>query len=374
MSGLSWISYNSNGSLDAGYNSPTQLYNNSVTFFTSPPAQIANGLLSTLQLNSGSFGDDNPPFSTFSLGPTDNIAIKFSGYFCPNKSGTWTIYLGPGITTPCDDFGILFLGEPNTTITPDVTYSSDSNVPSSTLPFIRNIYNSPSNSKSVTVQAGKTYPILIYYNQGRYGYNFGLGFSFNGGSLITDFSAIVNTTNTPSPPEPITCFKEDTKILTDKGYVPVQDLRKGDLVKTLLHNYVAIVMIGKKEIYHPATKARIKDQLYKCSNNKYPEIFEDLIITGCHSILVDEFSSEKERERSIEVNTDIFLTDNNYRLPACVDERASVYETEGTYNIYHFALEHDDYYMNYGVYANGLLVETCSKRYVKEVANMTLIE
>jgi hypothetical protein len=134
-------------------------------------------------------------------------------------------------------------------------------------------------------------------------------------------------------------------------------------------------MIGKKQIYHEASKIRIKDQLYKCSQTEYPEIFEDLIITGCHSILIDEFFSEEQREKTIEFNNNrVFITDDNYRLPACFDERASVYETAGTYTIYHLALENDDYYMNYGIYANGLLVETCSKRYLKEISNMILIE
>ena len=50
------------------------------------------------------------------------------------------------------------------------------------------------------------------------------------------------------------------------------------------------------------------------------------------------------------------------------------YETLGSYIIYHFALENDNYYNNYGIYANGLLVETCSKRYLKELSKMTLIE
>ena len=54
------------------------------------------------------------------------------------------------------------------------------------------------------------------------------------------------------------------------------------------------------------------------------------------------------------------------RLPACVDERAKIYEIEGTHTVYHLALEHDDYYMNYGVYANGLLVETSSNRMMEE--------
>ena len=132
-------------------------------------------------------------------------------------------------------------------------------------------------------------------------------------------------------------------------------------------------MIGKKQIYHIASSERIKDQLYKCSPTQYPEVFEPLIITGCHSILVEDFDSEEQREKVIQVNGDTFITDDKYRLPACADHRASVYETAGNYTIYHLALENDDYYMNYGIYANGLLVETCSKRYLKELSNMELI-
>ena len=172
----------------------------------------------------------------------------------------------------------------------------------------------------------------------------------------------------------VPCFKEDTKILTDKGYILIKDLRKGDLVKTIKHDYVAINMIGKREIYHPASSERIKDQLYKCSKSEYPEIIEDLVITGCHCILVDNFTNDEQKQKVIEINKKIYITDNKYRLPACADLRASVYETSGSYTIYHLALENDNYYMNYGIYANGLLVETCSKRYLKELSNMTLIE
>jgi len=173
---------------------------------------------------------------------------------------------------------------------------------------------------------------------------------------------------------PIVCFKEDTKILTDKGYLPIQNLRKGDLIQTLNNGYKPIDMIGKRDISHQAIVERIKDQLYKYSQTEYPEVFEDLVITGCHSILVEDFVNEEQKEKAIETLGQLYLTDNKYRLPACADLQASVYENPGTYTIYHLALEHDDYYMNYGIYANGLLVETCSKRYLKELSNMKLIE
>ena len=155
--------------------------------------------------------------------------------------------------------------------------------------------------------------------------------------------------------------------------MPIENLKKGDLVKTLNNDYVPIFMLGKRSMHHPASKERIKDQLYKCNQLNYPELFEDLIVTGCHSILVNDFVDNEQKEKTIEVNGNIYETDDMYRLPACVDNRSSVYEVEGNYTIYHLALENENYYYNYGIYANGLLVETCSKRYLTELSNMMLI-
>jgi hypothetical protein len=171
----------------------------------------------------------------------------------------------------------------------------------------------------------------------------------------------------PPPPIPIIlCFKEDSKILTRDGYVPVQTLNPGDFVKTVNDGYIRIHKISKREVKHEAQECRIKNQLYKCSTSDFSEVFEDLVITGCHSILVDDFADEKQKSRVIEINGDTYVTDNKYRLPACVDYRTSVYETPGTYTVYHIALEHEDEYMNYGIYANGLLVESCSKIHIKD--------
>lgn len=173
---------------------------------------------------------------------------------------------------------------------------------------------------------------------------------------------------------PITCFKDGSLILTDKGYKPIQDLRPGHLVKTFVNGYVPIDMIGKRNIVHNALDERIKDQLYELSPDKYLEVFEPLVLTGCHSILVEEYEDEDQKQKTIEVNGNTYITDDRYRLPACADLRASVYENPGTYTVYHLALENEDYYMNYGIYANGLLVETCSKRMLKEISGMELIK
>ena len=196
------------------------------------------------------------------------------------------------------------------------------------------------------------------------------------GTTITDYQAYFQGFGfADASPNEAPCFKEDTKILTDKGYLCIQDLRKGDLVKTLNHNYLPIVMIGKRDLYHHGKKERIRDQLYKCRKEEYPEIFEDLIITGGHSILIDDYFSEEQKERSLEfIHAVDELIDNKIRLLAFIDERASVYDKPGNYTIYHLALENDDDNMNCGIYANGLLVEACSKNYLKEHSNMILID
>lgn len=174
-------------------------------------------------------------------------------------------------------------------------------------------------------------------------------------------------------PEPTICFLEDSKILTDKGYILIQDLKKGDLIKTLVNGYIPIYKIGKKDFLQTNTKERKPDKLYKYSIDIIPELIEDLIITGCHCILVDDFLNEKERNKTKEVNGDIYITDNKYRLPACVDERSTIYEKLGKNIVYHIALENSDDYMNYGIYANGLLVESCSKWSLENKSNMTFL-
>ena len=133
-------------------------------------------------------------------------------------------------------------------------------------------------------------------------------------------------------------------------------------------------MICKTEIYHNALKERNKDQLYKCTKENYPEILEDLVITGSHCILINNFKNKKQLKDTLKIHGMIFITENKYRLPVCVDDRSEVYEKKGLYTIYHLTLDNDNDYLNYGIYANGLLVETCSKIQLKEFSNMTLIE
>ena len=174
----------------------------------------------------------------------------------------------------------------------------------------------------------------------------------------------------PSAP----CFLEGSTILCQEDgvekYIPVEQLKSGTLVKTSLNGYKPVVLIGKGIIENPGDNERTENRLYKCSTSKYPQLKDDLYITGCHSIL--EFPiTEKQKEDTIKHLGKLFVTDKKYRLMACVDERAEPGNSKGIYTIWHFALENNDEKMNYGIYANGgLLVETCNINFLKKKSNM----
>ena len=198
----------------------------------------------------------------------------------------------------------------------------------------------------------------------------------NGDTLNSDLeynSYLLYPAVLPSVP----CFLEGTTILCEidgvEKYVPVEQLKNGTLVKTSLNGYKPIVLIGNGPIENPGDNERTENRLYQCSTSKYPQLKEDLYITGHHAILETSIT-KKQKDDTIEHFGKLFITDKKYRLIACVDERAEPWNSKGSYTVWHFALENTDEYMNYGVYANGgLLVESCSIRFLKKKSNMVFV-
>jgi hypothetical protein len=79
------------------------------------------------------------------------------------------------------------------------------------------------------------------------------------------------------------------------------------------------------------------------------------------------------REQLIENMGDVFSTENLYRVQAWMDDRAEPFNDDSTVTVWHLALENKNIYHNYGVWANGLLVETCSIVYLTKISNMELM-
>jgi hypothetical protein len=161
--------------------------------------------------------------------------------------------------------------------------------------------------------------------------------------------------------EPI-CFNYGTKILcmkdNDEVDIEIQNLKKGDLVKTLRNGYLPVNVVGKSICYNPKNNDRIKSRMYILKKNKFEDLKEDLVLTGCHSLLTLDLDRETY-DNIKKVNGDVYVTDNMYRLPVYFNSKSEPYvDNYGDIVVYNVALG-DNERVNYGIYANGLLVETC---------------
>ena len=245
-------------------------------------------------------------------------------------------------------------------------------------------------------------------NQIAYGYGWVLGSIGSGSIGGTTTWRVASWSNSGSPPSGVysngfdlsvfgnygyyvypntPCFLEGSEILClDHGievYRPIESLRSGMLVKTATSGYKAVDRVGHSSFQnpswghfassanpHPSPHERIEERLYRLTPEKYPALKKDLVLTGCHSILVDHLT-DAEKEETVKRLGQIYVTEGKYRLMAVIDSRAEPYVSEKEeVTIWHLSLEHHDPKMNYGVYANGLLVETCSMNFMQNRSNL----
>jgi len=162
------------------------------------------------------------------------------------------------------------------------------------------------------------------------------------------------------------CFNKGTKILclnsnSEEEYVAIENLKKGGLVKTLLHGYKKLDLIAtNKLINNPNTKTNC---MYILEATETNGLTEDLILTGGHGLMVDKLSDE-EQEIQKKMGFEQ-MVNGKHLLLACVSNDFKKVKNTNIHTYYHFILENDgdDNNDRYGVYANGVLVETPAKSF-----------
>jgi len=156
------------------------------------------------------------------------------------------------------------------------------------------------------------------------------------------------------------CFHKGTTILclnaelTDE-YIPVESLKVGDLVKTYKHGYRRIAVMLSYHMRNDSTT--FGKSLHRM--NKTDTMTADLILTGWHSILVDDLGDyEKENTKRF---GEVQIIDGKYLLLCAISRDFTMLEDTDDHSVYHFCLDGDgDENARYGVYANGVLCETPS--------------
>jgi hypothetical protein len=179
-------------------------------------------------------------------------------------------------------------------------------------------------------------------------------------TLPNNYLEPFDVTSIPDP----SCFNEGTKILClnkhfEEEYIPIENLRKGHLVKSFKHGYRKIDLIGKNPMIN--NPEIFNACMYKMQKTDQNGLIEDLIVTGGHAILVDDLSEHKEENDKIFGTT--HMIDDKYLLLCAVSKDFKKLDHINLYTYYHFTLENngnDD--ERYGVWANGILTETPSKK------------
>ena len=174
--------------------------------------------------------------------------------------------------------------------------------------------------------------------------------SLDGNRAIVGTSAGIYYTSSPL------CYEANTLILTvendEEVYKKVSELKVGDLVKTYKQGNKMIKYI-KSFNYKPLNKEKDLDFLYKMKEN-------NIILTGGHSILVDELTAE-ETLNNAKYGFSQMIEDKTLLL-ACSSDKFERVDDDLEYELWHFTLENDDVTGHYGVYINdGILSESCSE-------------
>jgi hypothetical protein len=186
-------------------------------------------------------------------------------------------------------------------------------------------------------------------------------YNLSANKSLIGLTHIIFTIHSISDPS---CFNEGTKILClnnnlEEEYIPIENLRKGDFVKSYKHGYRKIDLIGKNPMINNPN--RFNECMYKMEKTEENGLIEDLIVTGFHSILVDDLRNYKDENDKIFGTT--HMIDDKYLLLSSVSKQFIKLENTNLYTYYHFILENDgDNDNRYGVWANGILTETPSKK------------
>lgn len=168
------------------------------------------------------------------------------------------------------------------------------------------------------------------------------------------------------------CFNKGTKILCIvddiEQYIPIEQLKNGDLVKTYLHGYRKIDNV-MRSIFKNDT-SYFQKSMYKMS--KRDNMLDDLIVTGGHSILVDSYDSDEvKNEHKHLFGGELDPIDDKFLLLAGKSKLFEQIQGDELFDIYHLCLEGDtpEHDKRYGIWANGVLTESTYKKIIYDVLN-----
>ena len=154
----------------------------------------------------------------------------------------------------------------------------------------------------------------------------------------------------------ISCYLIGTNILClnaqdEEVYIPIENIKTGQLVKTYKQGYRAVELIGKNTIFNNPSEPYMC--LYKMKDAA-------LTVSGLHFLLVDKLP---DNLTTTFYKCNYTIEDKQALLAADSDLFEQITDTS-VYTLFHLVLEGD---IQYGIYADGVLTEsTTRKNFIKQ--------
>jgi hypothetical protein len=303
--------------------------------------------------------------------------FTFSGSFTDislvNSSGTINSNVPYKLTSFNDNSGTTF-----TNVTSGSNITVDNNAGGTYYIVSSNILNSSNNiiysnfgsinsstsviaiSSEVETQSGKNF---IVYQTGAI-LNGATAFYDTYNIMIFEIS-LINTSTIGTTP--IICMGQDTMITIFENNTeidkPIKNLKVGELVKTENNQYIPIKHIYQSYVYNtknPEGK-RKKDKFYLLTKEKFPELKQDLYLTGGHPLLVDNLSmNEFNRMKQIKMSNYDKKIGNKYVLPVYLSDKVNDYPVNQVMPIYNIVLENTNGTDRFPIRLDGILSSSMS--------------
>ena len=283
------------------------------------PTLLSNSSLTRMFEGATNYNQD---VSTFDVSTVANFSATFKGASNFNQNlGSWDISSATDMSNMLDNTDLSI-----------ANYSD-------TLIGWNNLQNTPSN---ITLGASTS-----TYND-------------DGEAARTNLTNIQGTNWTISD-SGLACVHESTDFLcyvdNEEKYINIKDIKPGFLVKTYEEGYVKVKHIFRQRCFN-STK-NIMSKFFVMDKSKNDLLTKDLIITGGHSILVDELTEEQHNKMKSTGIKYLSIYDK-YKLVTFFNEDFVGKTDESEERVYLLVLEADDDHKVYGAYVNGgMIIETC---------------
>jgi hypothetical protein len=174
--------------------------------------------------------------------------------------------------------------------------------------------------------------------------------------------------------EPV-CYLKGTKILclidNIEQYINIEDIKPNTLIKTYNYGYKQIKILGWNKFKNTSDKNISKPfKLHKLSKSKNKDLFDDLYVSGQHSILVDNID-DKYNSKIMEKWTKLLQIEDKHLLMAYVSDDFEEILDDNEYELFHIILDNPlDIKKQFGIWTNGILSESMSESTFKKKSRL----